>query len=145
MSTKVQSTDQYGNAGAGWLVTRGLAAGVLALAANLVVYLLAPALFKLSLAIPVMGPGTPVMVLPFAMVAFVTVFAAIGATILFAVLNRFTRRAVTIFRTIAVLFLLLSFAAPLSLPVPFGVRATLASMHVITAAAVVTLLTVLQS
>ena len=104
-------------------------------------YLLAPALFNFSLAIPVMGPGSPITPLPFTMVVFATAVPTIGATILLAVLNRFTRRAVTIFRISAVVILLLSLAAPFSLPVPLLVRATLASMHVITAAIVVIMLT----
>jgi len=141
MNANNKTTYQGGKAGAGWLITRGLAAGVLALAANLLVYLRAPALFNFSLAIPVMGPGSPIMPLPFTMVVFATVVPTIGATILLAVLSRFTTSAVTIFRIIAVVFLLLSFAVPFSLPVPLLVRATLASMHVITAAAVVIMLT----
>lgn len=141
MTTKTQTTYQSGKNGVGRLIARGTAAGALALAANLLVYFLAPALFNFSLAIPVMGPGSPIMPLPVGMVVLAAVIPTIGATILLAVLNRFTTRAVTIFRIIAVAFLLLSFAAPFSLPVPVLVRATLASMHVITAAAVVILLT----
>ena len=142
MTTNTQKPYQDGKAGAGRLITRGLAAGVLALAANLLVYLLAPALFNFSLAIPVMGPGSPIMPLPFSMVVLVTAVATTGATILLGVLSRITRRTVTIFRIVAIVFLLLSFAAPFSLPVPLIVRATLASMHVITAAAIVSVLTI---
>jgi hypothetical protein len=117
---------------------------VLAIAANSLVYLVAPALFNFSLAIPVMGPGTPIEPLPISMVVLATTAATLGATILLGVLRRITRRAATIFRIIAIVFLLLSFAAPFSLPVPLIVRTTLASMHVITAAVVVSMLTTFQ-
>jgi hypothetical protein len=141
MTANNQKTYQDGKAGASRLITRGLAAGVLALAANLLVYLLAPALLNFSLAIPVMGPGSPIAPLPFGMVVLITFAATLGATILLAVLRRISTRAVTIFRIIAVVFLLLSFSAPFSQPVPLLVRATLASMHVITATAIVSVLT----
>lgn len=144
MSSRIRTTQQSGKAGTGRLMIRGLAAGVLALTANLLVYLLVPALFNFSLAIPVMGPGSPITPLPFTMVVFATVIPTTGATILLAALSRFTTRAVTIFRVTAVVLLLLSFAGPFSLPVPLIVRATLAGMHVITAVIIVAVLTALQ-
>jgi hypothetical protein len=141
MTVKEQITYQMEKPSFASLLSRALVAGLVALAANLLVYLLAPALFDFSLAIPIMGPGSPIQHLPFTMVAIVTLVATFGATILLALLNRFTMRPVMIFHGIAVVFLLLSFSGPFSLPVPPFVRITLASMHVITAAAVVIVLT----
>jgi hypothetical protein len=128
-------------AGAGRLLVRGLAAGVLAVTANSLVYLLAPALFGVTLAIPVMGPGSPIQPLPFSMVVFATAVPTLGATIVLAALNRFTARPAFTFRIIAGVLLLLSLAAPFSLPVPLPVRATLASMHILTAAVIIFVLT----
>jgi hypothetical protein len=75
------------------------------------------------------------------MVVLSTAVPAAVATLLLAVLNRFTARPVTIFRIIAALILLLSLVAPLTLPVPLGVRLTLVSMHIITAVIIVYVLT----
>ena len=120
----------------------GAIAAVAASIANLVVYFLAPRLFNFSLEIPLMGPGSEIQPLPFFMVIFATIAATIGATILLAALNRFTARPVTIFRVIAVVLLVLSFGAPFSLPVPLNVQLTLLSMHIITAAVILYVLTV---
>lgn len=123
------------------LVPASVTAAVAASAANLLVYFLVPALFNFSLAIPLMGPGTEIQPLPFFMVIIASVVPTLGAAILLAVLNRFTARPVTIFRVMAVVFLLLSFGAPFSLPVPLNVRLTLATMHVIAAGVITYVLT----
>jgi hypothetical protein len=47
----------------------------------------------------------------------------------------------SLFRVVAVVLLLLSLGAPFSLPVPLGVKLTLASMHVIAAAVITYVLT----
>jgi hypothetical protein len=68
---------------------------------------------------------------------------AIGATILLAILGRFTRRPFFIFQAIAAVFLLLSFGGPLSLPVSGTVKLVLALMHVVTAGVIVGVLSTL--
>jgi hypothetical protein len=124
------------------LIPAGLIAALVAAVANLLIYYLVPALFNFELAFPLQGPGSEIQRLPVFMVIGVTLIATIGAAVLLAVLNRFTSRPVTIFRVIAVVFLLLSFAAPFSLPVPLRVPLTLATMHAITAAIITYVLTI---
>jgi predicted Na+-dependent transporter len=141
MSEIIRSTKRGKESKTGRLLARGLAAVLLAIVANLFVYFLVPALFNMPLDIPIMGPGTPVQRLPIAMVVFVTILLTTGAIILLAALNRFTSHPENVFRIIAVLFLLLSFAAPFSLPVSTGIRLTLASMHILTAAIIVYVMT----
>lgn len=120
---------------------RGAIAAVAAPLANLLVFFLVPWLFNFALEIPVMGPGSPIGPLPPFMVVLSSFVPAVGATLLLAVLRRFTARPVILFRGIALGFLLLSFIAPLTLPVPLNVRLTLASMHVVAAAVITYVLT----
>jgi hypothetical protein len=141
MTEVIRTTRRGEKIKTGRLATRGLAAGALAIAANLLVYTLVPAISGISLDIPVMGPGSPVGPLPFSMVIVATALPTAGATLFLAILTRYSEHPVTIFRIVAGVLLLLSFGAPLSLPVSLGVRMTLASMHVLTAAIIVALLT----
>ena len=122
-------------------ISAGLLAAAVAAVANLLVYFLVPALFGFTLEFPWQGPGSEIQRLPIFMVLLATVLPTIAAIVLLAVLNRFTARPVTIFRVIAVVFLLLSLAAPLTLSAPLSVRLTLVAMHVITAAIITYTLT----
>lgn len=66
-----------------------------------------------------------------------TSMGAIGATVVLALLNLFTRRPVAIFRWIALVVLVLSFVTPFTLPgAPLGLILTLESMHVVAAAVI---------
>jgi hypothetical protein len=145
MSAENQRTYLQEKKGVNRLVTRGIAVAALALAGNLLVYFLAPALFNINLEIPVRGPGSPIGPLPVFMVVVATIVPTILATILMAVLNRFAERPLSIFRITAVILLLLSFAGPFSLPVSLSVQVTLVLMHIITAAAVIFMLSVYQT
>ena len=127
---------------AGRLFQAGVIAAIVASVANVLVYFIVPALFDFSLEIPLMGPGSEIERLPVPMVIFSTAAGIIGAVVVFAALNRFTTRPVTIFRIVAVIFLLVSFGPPLSLPVASSIQLTLVTMHLITATVVTYLLTV---
>lgn len=75
-------------------------------------------------------------------VAGATAGGAIGAMIVFALLNLFTRRPVTIFRWTALVVLLLSFSSPFTLPgAPLGLILTLEFMHIVAAAVITYALT----
>jgi hypothetical protein len=131
-----------GKAGFNRLVQAGFIAAIVATAANLLVYYLVPALFNFTLAIPLQGPGSEIEQMPAVMVILATAVPAIGATILLALLYRFTARPRRIFQVIALLFLLLSFLPPFSLPVALNIRLTLALMHVIAGGVIIYVLTV---
>lgn len=118
------------------LVRAAARAAALATAADLLVYFVVPAAFDLTLAVPLMGPGSPIVPLPAAMVVFATVLPALAGAALLGVLYRLTARPLAIFRIIAAVVLLISLVPLPWLPVPLAVRLTLASMHVIAAAAV---------
>ncbi len=74
-----------------------------------------------------------------------SIVGALGATIVFAVVGRFARRPIRLFRIIAVVVLLLSFLNPLvALPgASLSVLLTLEFMHIVVAAISVGLLTTL--
>lgn len=73
-------------------------------------------------------------------IVIVCIFAAIGATIFFAVIQRFMKRwVIETFLIVSALFLLLSLGSPLSLPeATVATRAVLLSMHFLAALAIVT-------
>lgn len=123
------------------LIAAGVVAAVLASLANVLVYYFLPALFGFALEFPLQGPGSEVGQLPVFMVVMATVIGAMGGTVVLGILKRFTGRPATLFRRIALAFLLLSFGAPFSLPAPLPVRLTLATMHVIAAGVITTMLT----
>lgn len=127
---------------AGRLLQAGAIAAVAASVANVLVYFIVPSLFDFSLEIPLMGPGSEIERLPVFMVILSTVVGTIGAVLIFATLNRYTARPVTIFRVVAVIFLLVSFGPPFSLPVATSIQLTLATMHLITATVVTYMLTI---
>ncbi len=130
----------------------GLLGWVLAFAGSLLLYVIAT-LAGISLEIPdfgasagayLYGPGLkPVgvtdLILP-------TLGAVIAATLYFAALRRFfDERAERIFQVTAVVLLLISLGAPLTLPVSLGNRIFLALMHVASATAIIWALTLRRS
>lgn len=122
-------------------IQAGLVAAIVGSVANLLVYFLVPALFDFTLEVPLQGPGSEIQPLPATMVLIATGGAAIGGTLVLAILNRFSTRAVSVFRVTAVVLLLLSFPGLFLLDVPLRVVLTLATMHVIAAAAITYVLT----
>jgi len=93
----------------------------------------------------VMAPPTYETLSPMevSFIAQATIPPAIGATILLAILGRFTRRPFLIFQIIAAVFLLLSFGGPLSLPVSGVVKMVLGLIHIVAAGTIVGVLSTL--
>ena len=118
----------------------GLLAALVAAAANAVVYLVAAAAGAMPQDIVVNGQGP--IALP--VVATMSAFGAVAGTVVYALVGRFTRRPVRVFRVVADVALVLSFAGPFTIPgAPAAMIATLLLMHVVAAAVVVGLLTTL--
>jgi len=116
----------------------GLLAGLTAGVANVVVFFLSQAIFGLPYLMPMGGPGSTPVPLPFVAVIISCVIPALLAAVLYWALGRFTRRATTIFVGLAVAFTLLSLFPSLSLPPDLGTRLGLSFMHLV-AAPIITL------
>jgi len=119
-----------------------LVAAVAAFAAAVVLFGIA-GLFGVPL--EVMAPPTYETLSPMevSFIAQATIPPAIGATILLAILGRFTRRPFLIFQIVAAVFLLLSFGGLLSLPVSGAVKIVLGLIHIVAAGAIVGVLSTL--
>jgi hypothetical protein len=120
-----------------WLA--GLLAAVVAAVANLVVFMIERMVLGLVLPVP-QGAGGELAPLPASMVVGVSVVAAIGATLLLAILRRFVRQPLRWFQIIAALTLLLSFGGPFWLPADVATKVGLGVMHVVAAATIVGIL-----
>jgi Family of unknown function (DUF6069) len=114
---------------------------VAAVVANQIIRILAVSLFNISPEFPPLQPGPPLMF---------TVMGVLGAVIVFAIVGRLSRRPIRLFRTIALIVLVLTFlpdigllmtgAMPGTTPVAVG---TLATMHVVAWAITIWMLTTL--
>jgi hypothetical protein len=123
----------------GQIVRAGVIAAITAMVANIIVFYIGSALGFMPTTYINPQLGRPISV---GEVIGSTIAGAVGATVLFALLARFTRRPVTIFRIVAGIVLLLSFATPFTLPgAPLSLILTLEVMHVIAAAIIVGVLT----
>lgn len=88
--------------------------------------------------------GQPPSVLQISVIVSVDLFAAVLATITFGLLVRFILNGVRVFQIASVPTLLLTFAGPLSLSQTGGsTKATLMAMHVVAAASIVVVLSLL--
>ena len=114
----------------------GLLAAAVVAVANTTVFTIERMILGLPLPVP-QGTGTEMAPLPVVMVLVVSVGAAIGATLLLAILNRFVQRPIGWFWGVSAVVLLLSFSGPLSLPVDTATKAGLTAMHLVAAAAIV--------
>lgn len=112
-----------------------LAAAVAALG-NLLLLVIA-GLFGISILTPVPPEGTTIAPLTAGPVIISSVVPALAAALLLGLLGRFTASPLRAFYVIAVLFLLISFAGPLGLPVDATSKLLLNLMHVIAAAVIV--------
>jgi hypothetical protein len=119
---------------AGRLLGVGVLAAVFSAVVNAVVLAVASSLFG-----PVVIP--PDEAVTFGQVMAASVAGAVGATVLFAVIDRFTRRPMRAFWGIAAVGLLLSFLPIAVAGVTGSSAGTLAFMHVLAAATNVGLLT----
>ena len=119
-------------------VPAGALAVVLAVAANALVYLVASSLGAMPQDVDANGQGP--ITLP-----MVATTSAAGA-VAYAVVGRFARRPVRVFRAVSALALVLLFAGPFTIPgAPAAMVAGLLLMHVVAAIAVVGLLTTLAA
>jgi uncharacterized protein DUF6069 len=140
MSTLATSSIQQERVALGrlWWVT--LLTIVAASAANLVVYLIASALFE--------GPRRFSMLTPVSIIASIAMYLVVAA-IVYALIGRFSKRPIRVFRIVSVVALLLSFGPPISaaftFPPPDAPDATtvvtLLVMHVVAAIITVGLFT----
>ena len=123
-----------------WLA---LAAGVTAFIGNLIVFFVAQNLLGLSLMIPQSLGSTTLAPLSIAPILVTSIIPAIAAAVLLAILGRFVKRPFRVFQIIAAIVLLLSFGGPLNLPIGGAEKVVLATMHVLTAVAIVVILSAL--
>lgn len=119
---------------AGWLAV------VVAAVANAIVFAMEKSLFGLPMLVALI-PGTAPAPLPWLLVIGTSVVAAIGATLLLALLVRAQRtpaqRPLRWFQIIAVIVLILSFWGPLTTEADAATKVALAVMHVVAAVAIV--------
>ena len=125
----------------GRLVPVGLLAAVAAAVANALVYFVALGLGFIPQGFLIrMTSGE--MPLTVGLVAITSVVGAVGAGVVFAVIGQFARRPVGLFRIVAAVALVLSFAMPLTIPdAPVTVVLSLEVMHVEAWAVIVGILT----
>ena len=125
----------------GRLVPVGSLAAVVAAVANALVYFVALGLGLIPQGFLIrMTSGE--MPLTVGLVAITSVVGAVGAGVVFAVIGLFARRPVGLFRIVAAVALVLSFAMPLTIPeAPVTVVLSLEVMHVVAWAVIVGILT----
>lgn len=145
MSTGTQPiTEQVALTGRVWQT--GLLAAVIASVVNLVIYFVAS---SLGISFDFMPANMPAP--PFALaVIFATFIGVLAGTLVFSLMPRFTKRPVSVFRTVAIVALVLSFAQPLMLttgiipvgqPVTAGLIVALLIMHLVAGVITIWLLT----
>ena len=126
----------------GRLLPAGALALILAAAANAVVYLVASSLGAMPQSVDANGQGP--ITLP--MVVATSAAGAVAGTLVYAVVGRFVRSPVRVFRLVSTVALVLSFVGPFTIPgAPAAMVGALLLMHVITAVTVVGLLTTLAA
>ncbi len=127
----------------GRLVPAGLLAAVAVAVANALVYFAASGLGFITQGFVIrMTSGE----MPFTvgLVAITSVVGAVGAAVAFGVIGLFARRPVRLFRIVAAVALVLSFAMPLTIPgASVAMVLSLEVMHVVAWAVIVGLLTTL--
>ena len=126
----------------GRLVPAGALALVLAVSANALVYLVASSLGAMPQDVDANGQGP--ITLP--MVVVMSAVGAVAGTLVYALVGRFVRRPVRVFRLVSAVALVLSFVGPFTIPgAPAAMVAALLLMHTIAAVTVVGLLTTLAA
>lgn len=112
---------------------------VLSAVANVVVYFIASALNIITPAIIVPAVNQPIGV---GAVIGSTVAQVFAGVLVFALLARFTKRPISLFRIVAIIALVLSFALPLTIAgVPTSFKLALEAMHVVAGVITIGLLT----
>jgi len=124
------------------IVFAGVAAAVVAAVGDAVVYALARAI-KVTMVMPYQ-PGIQPAILPIGTVVSAAVVGAIAATVVFAVLSKVSPNGVRVFQIVGGLFLVLTFAAPLSVAsTDTATRVTLLLMHIVAGSSIIASLTLL--
>ncbi len=139
-NTKPASNDRIAYGKLPWVA---LLAALAAAVANALVYFAASGLgfIPQSILVPTPSGEHPLTVAP---VAVSSLVGAIAAAIVFAIIGLFARRPVRLFRIVATVVLVLSFATPLTIPgAPAAMILSLEVMHVVAWAVIVGLLTTL--
>ncbi len=127
----------------GRLAAVGGLAALTAAAANLTFFLVAKHAFTISFVMPYQGPGSAPAPLPAGMVIIASAVSALAAAGLLGVLTLLVARPRPIFLLLAALGALLSLGGPLSLAgVGLDTRLALITMHLLAAAIIVGLLSV---
>jgi hypothetical protein len=144
-STEMQNTKPAGSEGIsyGRLPWVALLAALTAALANALVYFAASGLgfIPRSVLLPLASGETPLTVGP---VVITSIIGAIGAAAVFTLIGLFARRPVRLFRIVATVVLVLSFAAPATIPgAPVAMILSMEVMHVVAWAVSVGLLTTL--
>src|SRR5919202_1833492 len=144
-STEMQNMKATGGEGISYPRLPGVAllAALAAAVANTLVYFAtsAPGTISRGVLLPSPMGVSPLMV---GLVATTSVIGTIGAAIVFAIIGLFARRPVRLFRIVATVVLVLSFATPLTIPgAPAAMRLSLVVMHVVAWAVSAGLLTTL--
>ncbi len=122
------------------LLWAGPLAAAVAAAANAFVYLVASVLGAMPQGVVVNGQGPITLVV----VATVSAQGALAGAVVYALVGWFAQRPVLVFRVVAAVTLVLSFAAPFTIPgAPIPMVLTLELMHVIAALVIVGTLTTL--
>jgi hypothetical protein len=138
--SSVSSTAPSNQFSFGRLLWVGPLAGVVAAIGNLIVFFIAKGV-GVPFIMPLSGPESTPEPLPFFAVIMASVVPAIAAAIFLAILAKFTARAALIFTIVSVLFLLVSFGGPFSLPVDLATQVALSLMHIVAGVAIVGILT----
>lgn len=121
----------------------GLFAATDAAIGNVIVFALGKSLLGISFLMPPKPGVTELVPLSMTNVVIASVVPAVAATVFLAILGKFAPRPIRVFRIISVVFLLVSFGGPLSLPVDLSTKVALSVMHVVAGAVIVGMLTVL--
>lgn len=139
--TNINQAQKIAPIGKLWWI--GLVAAGGAAIANLIFFSITSGL-GIPYQLPLQGPASSLEALPAGMVVIASVVPAIAATILYAILGKFLAQPIRVFRIIATVFLIVSLAAPLTLPVAVALstKIGLTLMHVVAGVAIVSILTV---
>lgn len=131
---------QTSRSSANSMIRAGALAAIVAALGNVVVLLLSQNLLGMIVQVSAQPGSSQLIPLSLGAVIGASVIPAIGATLLLALLDRFVARPVRIFQIIGVLFLLVSFAPVLSVPVDAGMKVVLGVMHIVAGGAIIGIL-----
>ena len=118
------------------LLTVAAIAGGVGAFINLIVFFVLPALFNVTLRVPLQGPGSELAPLPFFLVIMASVMPAFVGAGVFWALTKFTARPVGIFRVIALVIGGFSLIMPFSMGIGTTEAIILDVMHIVVAVVV---------